>query len=196
MGSSPGLVTVDLGEGDTVEIRPLSRADYAAILDRYPAPQGSEGLWSDDFAPALIQACTDLPMDHVQEWWDDTTTDAAYSLFEACVKACDPGSYDAALHVLRTNPRRLLEVQTAMRAGISHHEFLQWPVASQDLALALNVVEADQCPGCGVPREDMMNKKKWRVAASACVHCRALDEARDSIDSDERGSTHVRLVRK
>lgn len=193
-GNQP--IKVDIGDGDVIEITPLARPAFARLLDAHPAPADSDGLWAETFPPALIAACTGFTVEEATEWWDETTSDSALILFEECHRACYPGSYDAAVHVLRTNERRLLEVRAAMRAGISYDAFMEWSPRSQDMALAFMTIEADVCAGCGVPKGDVMDRGAWKPDVYACVHCRNMDATRDKISDEDRGSTHVRLVRK
>lgn len=183
----------------TVIIKRLDRPRWSELVAAHPPRQGtSDRLWNEvSFPPALIAASTGLTVDETRAWWEDTPELDGNDLYEACLRLSSPGTVEWAVRRLKGNSRLMAEVQASMRAGISHAQFLEWPDDSQDLAIALSIVENDRCPGgCGASRTEMQNPLAFTVGTTRCVWCQQLEVEREKIRAEDRGHRHVILLPK
>lgn len=188
-------------EGDGVEavdvpVTGLTREAWAELVDAHPPrPKSSDRAWNEDtFPPALIAACTGAAPHSAALWWDEAPEGDAWDLFEECLRKSTPGSVEWAVARLRRNPRRRAEVEAAVRLGIPPSEFLRWPNRDQDLVIALAELEADVCPGCGVPNAERENVAAYTTKLVRCVHCKQEHEARADIPDDSRAFVRAKLV--
>lgn len=189
------------GDGDdhVVTVTGLARDEWAKVLDAHqPRPKSTDTAWNEaTFPPALIARCTGLSVALVTSWWQETPPDASDVVFEACLRQSDTGNVEWAIRRLRSNPRILLEVRAATRAGLPRGEFLQWSGEDQDFLIAWTSIENDMCPGgCGVARADMQNPTAYTAVKSKCLWCQQLELTRESIPAEDRGHTHATLISK
>ncbi len=71
--------------------------------------------------------------------------------------------------------------------GIAHSTFLAWDEDDQDKALAYMREKAKVCV-CGTrPEEWEENRLAYISHSSVCLGCRAIEEERHNVPSDERG---------
>jgi|SRR5690606_31136450 len=185
------------GESSKITISRLDRASWSELVAKHPPrPNSKDELWNEKtFPQALIAASTGLKPQAARTWWENAPESEANKLYTECLNYSSPGSVAWAVDRMRANSRLMAEVQAAMRAGLSHAEFLTWPDDSQDLAIALALVENDHCPGgCGAKRAEMQNPLAYKVVTSRCVWCQQLAVEKDNIPAEDRGHRHVTLL--
>lgn len=174
-------------------VKGLDRAQYQSLLDAHPPVAG--GPWNEvTFPPALIAECTGFPIDEATVWWNETPEPEAFAVFDECLRRSTPGSYEWATSVLLRNSRREEEVRAAMTMGIPLSVFLGWPQDDQDFALARLALDAERCPGCSTP-VNSRHRGEYAVKRRICGSCAELEDARALIPEDQRGYTHVSLIR-
>lgn len=64
-----------------------------------------------------------------------------------------------------------------------------WTQEDTDIAVALTVIEATSCPGCGHPRDESFapaNEEAYKAEALRCYACAARDRAAHKV-SDSAG---------
>lgn len=86
--------------------------------------------------------------------------------------------------------------------GIPHSTFLSWDPEDQDKAIAWKIHEASRCSSCGTYPEDWLDSEgryidpqPFVAKTIRCVGCQVLDDKREEIDKDARGSVRAYLAR-
>lgn len=193
-------VVVPLDDGNDADevvftVRGLDRTEWAALIHQHPTADPRWRWDAGTLYPALVAACTVTPavdLDWAVRLVDDP--DVGGDLIEMCLQLTEPGSLEWAKRRLATDARLAAEVAAAVRMGIPHSAFTDWPTASQDLALAHLEMRARVCPGCGVPEADMRDPLAWEPDARECWHCDTLEKTRAVIPEEARHKVHVHLV--
>lgn len=177
-------------------VRGLERTEWADLVHQHPS-EDPKFRWNHaTLAPALLKACVQHPeLDDAFAEALAEDVDAGEELVGLCLQLTLPGSLEPAKRRLATDSRLAAEVSAAVKMGISHTQFSQWDVRSQDLALAHLELATQVCPGCGVPEADMHKADAWEGRTKLCLHCEEIDRDRSEIPEGQERYHHVVLVR-
>lgn len=88
-----------------------------------------------------------------------------------------------------------MELKYCVDHAIPHSQFLSWSEADQDKVLGYLLWDAQRCNRCGtVPGEWLDEEGRtaepppYVVEARRCIGCATLEEARELVPKDQRGS--------
>lgn len=178
---------VELGAGPRdVPVVGVSRLQWRRLWDQHTD--------EDDFTVALIAACTGLTLEEALEVWDESPVDVADALQKDCLTASTPRGLSWAERRVATDSRLAEELRVCAAHGIAHSVFLCWDPDDQDLAVAALRASRDHCPGCGVPSAAMNDPQAADLRSLSCLHCQALQHARQDMPAEIRGHTHLFVI--
>lgn len=175
---------------ESVVVRPISRAQWAALRDEYPLTD------DDGFPQALIAACTGMSLFDAQIAWDEWPTIEAEELFDRCLEVAQPEGWEWARERLINDPRLMAEMLVCQEYRIPRSQFLAWSEEDQDFALAAYFETQDKCPGCGGPGEAMENANLAEIVSKRCWKCVELATVRKDMPERDQGVVHLTVRRK
>jgi len=166
------------------------RAVWFRLRQDHPAVDPKDP--SDDFAQAVLAAAGMDPL----VWETGTETEALRAYNRALTVVLPDHTWAADL--IDQDPVIAVEASVCVDMGISHAQFLTWPEASQDLAIATVLARRDLCPAGKHPRAAMTDPDAvtiTRAYCAACAHEHHLEEQYHDAPPDLRVGWALEVTR-
>lgn len=184
MGAEPLAVVLGIGAEPIVSLHRPDAAEADALIAQHFTGHG----FAPEFPAALIALCSGLSQADAAGLYDDLPAGDASVVLETAFSLITAEPYDRAVLRLRIDSRLAAEMAYCGPKGIPHSEFLRWPVADRDLALAWQQEQSRTCTSCGThPAQWAADPDAFVADLWRCPGCERLEQARKSVPDGEMG---------